>query len=122
MSPEIKNAVFAVYIKIFDRRYYINGKNTSLDAFRYVKDNRDLTDKTAEREASYDRVDKIISLMNLGEKHLTVLYGRMNGISNSQPALMLHCTIGGVHGFRNVMKKRYNKVMLKYGNELYTGV
>lgn len=67
-------------------------------------------------------MDKIISLMNLGEKHLTVLYGRMNGISNSQLALMLHCTIGGVHGFRNVMKKRYNKVMLKYGNELYTGV
>ncbi|MCM1439622.1 MAG: phosphoribosyltransferase family protein [Roseburia sp.] len=96
------------------RRYYVNGKNTSLDAFRYVKDNRDLTYRTEETEASYDRVEKIISLMNLGEKHLIVLNGRMNGISNSQLAVILQCTIGGVHGFRNVMKKRYAKVMRKY--------
>ncbi|MCM1440481.1 MAG: hypothetical protein NC131_14975, partial [Roseburia sp.] len=104
------------------RRYYVNGKNTSLDAFRYVKDNRDLTDRIAETEASYDRVEKIISLMNLGEKHLIVLNGRMNGISNSQLAVILQCTIGGVHGFRYVMQNRYKKVMRKYGNELYAGV
>ncbi|MCM1440730.1 MAG: hypothetical protein NC131_16250, partial [Roseburia sp.] len=100
------------------RRYYVSGKNTSLDAFRYVKDNRDLTDRTEETEASYDRVDKIISLMNLGEKHLIVLHGRMNGISNSQLAAILQCTIGGVHGFRYVLQHRYKKVMRKYAQDL----
>ncbi len=102
------------------KRYYVGGKNCSLDALcRYIKDNRDFIEKSDEEtEKSYDRVEKIISLMNLGEKHLIVLYGRMNGVSNSQLAVMLHCTIGGVHGFRYVMQRRYNKVMSRYGAQL----
>ena len=98
------------------KRYYVNGKNCSLDAFRYVKDNKDFMPTSQDKiEASYDRMEKIIALMNLGEKHLLVLYSRMNGVSTTQIAAMLHCTTGGVHGFRHVMQRRYNKVMRSFG-------
>lgn len=84
-----------------------------------MKDPKDFTQTSdAEVEASYARVNKIISLMNLGEKHLIVLNGRMNGISNGQLAIILGCTTGGVHGFRHVMMRRYNKVMRLYAQEL----
>ena len=94
-----------------------------MEAFRYMKDPKDFTDtySTEEIEASYERVDKIISLMNLGEKHLIVLNGRLNGVTYAQLALILGCTTGGVHGFRHVMMRRYNKVMRKYANE-YTSI
>lgn len=112
----IKAECYYIIKRELYRRYYVNGKNISLEAFRYVRDNKDfIPTSDEETEASYERVDKIIALMNLGEKHLIVLNGRMNGISNAQLAIILHCTIGGVHGFRNVMKKRYNKVMQNFG-------
>ena len=84
-----------------------------------MKDPKDFTETSIEEtEASYERVDKIIELMNLGEKHLIVLNGRLNGVTYARLAVILNCTTGGVHGFRNVMKKRYNKVMRNYANEL----
>ena len=119
----IKAECYYIIKRELYKRYSIGQKNISLEAFRYVKDNKDFIPASQnEIEASYERVDKIISLMNLGEKHLIVLNGRLNGVTYAQLAVILNCTIGGVHGFRNVMKKRYAKVMLKYGNELYAGV
>ena len=84
-----------------------------------MKDPKDFIETSDEEtEASYARVDKIISLMNSGEKHLIVLNGRLNGVTYAQLAVMLHCTTGGVHGFRHVMMRRYNKVMRLYAQEL----
>lgn len=57
--------------------------------------------------------------MNLGEKHLIVLNGRLRGDTYAQLAAILHCTTGGVQGFRLVMKKRYFKVMRNHAHELY---
>ena len=86
--------------------------------FHYMNDRKKYySDK--EIEASYDRVDKIISLMNLTDKHLIVLNGRLRGDTYAQLAAVLHCTTGGVQGFRLVMKKRYLKVMRKHANEIY---
>lgn len=115
----IKAECYYIIKRELYKRYSVGAKNISLEAFRYMKDTKDFTETSdAEIEASYARVDKIISLMNLGEKHLIVLNGRMNGISNRQLAVLLGCTIGGVHGFRHVMQKRYNKVMRLYAQEL----
>lgn len=101
------------------KRYSIGIKNFSLDAFRYMKDPKDFTATVdTEIEASYDRAEKIISLMNLGEKHLLVLNARLQGISYTQIAAMLHCTTAGVHGFRYVMQNRYNKVMRHFAQQL----
>ncbi|MCM1220850.1 MAG: hypothetical protein NC548_40825 [Lachnospiraceae bacterium] len=101
------------------KRYSVGMKNTSLSAFRYVQDNRDFIGTSDEAtEASYDRVEKIIALMNLGEKHLIVLNARLQGISYTKIAAILHCTTAGVHGFRYVMQRRYNKVIRKYTQEL----
>lgn len=115
----IKAECYYIIKRELYKRYSIGAKNISLEAFRYMKDPKDFTENTnAETEASYERVDKIISLMNLGEKHLIVLNARLNGISNRQIAAILHCTIGGVHGFRYVMQRRYNKVIRLYAHEL----
>lgn len=115
----IKAECYYIIKRELYRRYSIRIKNFSLEAFRYMRDPKDFTDiSEADIEASYERVNKIISHMNLGEKHLIVLNGRMNGISNSQLAVLLGCTIGGVHGFRYVMQRRYNKVMQNYACEL----
>lgn len=115
----IKAECYYIIKRELYKRYSVGAKNISLEAFQYMKDTKDFTETLdAETEASYARVDKIISLMNLGEKHLIVLNGRMNGISNRQLAVLLGCTIGGVHGFRHVMQKRYNKVMRLYAHEL----
>lgn len=101
------------------KRYSIGMKNCSLDALVQMKDDRNLVKPSQDEiEASYDRVEKVISLMNLGEKHLTVLYGRMNGMSNNQLATILHCTCAAVHSFRYVMQRRYNKVMCRYGAQI----
>lgn len=115
----IKAECYYIIKRELYKRYSVSTKNISLEAFRYMKDGKDFTETSdAEIEASYERVDKIISLMNLGEKHLIVLNGRMNGISNRQIATILHCTIGGVHGFRYVMQRRYNNVMRRYVQDL----
>ena len=37
----------------------------------------------------------------------------------AQIAAVLHCTAGGVQGFRLVMKKRYIKVMRNHAHELF---
>lgn len=115
----IKAECYYIIKRELYRRYSEGIKNFSLEAFRYMRNPKDFTDiSEADIEISYERVDKIISLMNLGEKHLIVLNGRMNGISNRQLAVLLGCTIGGVHGFRYVMQRRYNKVMRLYAQEL----
>lgn len=115
----IKAECYYIIKRELYKRYSVGAKNISLEAFRYMKDPKDFTQTSdAEIEASYEKVDKIISLMNLGEKHLIVLNGRLNGISNRQLAVLLGCTIGGVHGFRHVMMRRYNRVMRLYAREL----
>lgn len=94
------------------KRYSVGSKKFSLEIFKCKKDKRDFTEASDEEiEASYERAENIISLMNLGEKHLIVLNARLQGISYTQIAAILHCTIGGVHGFRYVMQRRYNKVI-----------
>lgn len=101
------------------RRYSVGVKNFSLEMFRYMEDRKNFTDMFIEdTEASYERVDKIISLMNLGEKHLIVLNARLNGVPYKQIAAVLHCTTANVHGFRYVMQRRYNNVMQCFAQEL----
>ena len=115
----IKAECYYIIKRELYKRYSVGAKNISLEAFRYVKDPKDFTQTSDDEiEANYERVDKIISLMNLGEKHHIVLNGILNGISNAQIAAILHCTIGGVHGFRYVIGRRYNKVMRLYAQEL----
>lgn len=83
------------------RRYYVNGKNRSLESYRFFKDRKDFIGTSDEEiEESYERAEKIITLMNLSEKHLVVLNARLNGVPYTQIAAILHCTTGGVHGFR----------------------
>ncbi len=115
----IKTECYYIIKRELYKRYSVGAKNVSLEAFRYMKDKKDFTEMSdTDIEASYDRVEKIISLMNLGEKHLVVLNCRLNGISNTQIAAILHCTVGGMHGFRYVMQRRYNKVMRRLAQEL----
>ncbi len=115
----IKAECYYIIKRELYKRYSIGSKNISLEAFRFMKDPKEFIGTSDEElEASYERVEKIISLMNLGEKHLIVLNARLQGISYTQIAAMLHCTTAGVHGFRYVMQKRYNKVMQKYCAEL----
>ena len=115
----IKAECYYIIKRELYNRYRIGVKNVTLEAFRYMKDPKDFIETSDEEtEASYARVDKIISLMNSGEKHLIVLNGRLNGVTYAQLAVMLHCTTGGVHGFRHVMMRRYNKVMRLYAQEL----
>ena len=85
-----------------------------MEMFKCLKDKRDFIETTDEEiEESYKRVETIISLMNLGEKHLIVLNARLQGVPYTQIATILHCTTAGVHGFRYVMQRRYKKIMQK---------
>ena len=94
------------------RRYYFSGKTRSLEGYRFFKDRKDFIGTSNEEiEKSYERAENIITLMNLGEKHLIVLNARLNGVPYTQIAAILHCTTAGVHGFRYVMQRRYNKVL-----------
>ena len=94
------------------RKYYVSGKTRSLEGYRFFKDRKDFIGTSDEEtEASYERAEQIITLMNLGEKHLIVLNARLNGVTYKQIAAILHCTTAGVHGFRYVMQRRYNKVI-----------
>ncbi len=116
----IKTECYYIIKRELYRRYYVGSKKFSMEMFHYMKDPKNYMENTDEEiEASYDRVDKIISLMNLGEKHLIVLNGRLRCDTYAQLAAVLHCTTGGVHGFRLVKKKRYIKVMRKHAHELY---
>lgn len=56
--------------------------------FHYMNDRKNYY-SDEEIETSYDRVEKIISLMNLGEKHLIVLNGRLRGDTYAQLAAIL---------------------------------
>ena len=115
----IKAECYYIIKRELYKRYSISLKNFSLEAFRYMKDPKDFTDTSIEDiEMSYDKVEKIISQMNLGEKHLIVLNARLQGISYTQIAAILKCTTASVHGFRYVMQRRYNKVMRRYAQEL----
>lgn len=114
----IKTECYYIIKRELYYRYYVNANNVSLEMFHYMNDRKKYySDK--EIEASYDRVDKIISLMNLTDKHLIVLNGRLRGDTYAQLAAVLNCTTGGVQGFRLVMKKRYLKVMKKHAHEIY---
>ena len=57
--------------------------------------------------------------MNLCEKHLIVLNGRLQRDTYAQLVAILHCTTGGGQGFRIVMKKRYIKIMRNHAHEIY---
>ncbi len=115
----IKAECYYIIKRELYKRYSIGIKNFSLHMFRYMADTKDFTESSAENiETSYERVEKIISLMNLGEKHLIVLNARLNGVSYTQIGAILNCTTAGVHGFRYVMQRRYNKVMRCYAHEL----
>lgn len=97
------------------RRYYVSGKTHSLEGYRFFKDRKDFIGTSDEEtEASYERAEQIITLMNLGEKHLIVLNARLQGVPYTQIAAILHCTTAGVHGFRYVMQRRYNKIMQEH--------
>lgn len=112
----IKTECYYIIKRELYKRYSLGRKNISLETFKYVKDNKDFADKSdKDIETSYERADKIISLMNLGEKHLIVLNARLNGVPYTQIAAILHCTTAGVHGFRYVMQRRYKKIMRSYG-------
>lgn len=113
----VKTECYYIIKRELYRSYYVSGKTRSLEGYRFFKDRKDFIGTSDEEiEASYNRVENIISLMNLGEKHLIVLNARLNGITYAQIAAILNCTTAGVHGFRYVMQRRYNKVMqeLKY--------
>ena len=117
-SVTVKTECYYMIKRELYKRYYINANNVSLGMFHYMNDRKNYY-SDEEIEASYDRVDKIISLMNLGEKHLIVLNGRLQGDTYAQLAAILHCTTGGVQGFRLVMKKRYIKIMRNHAHEIY---
>ncbi len=115
----IKTECYYIIKRELYKIYYVSGKTRSLEGYRFFKDRRDFIGTSDEEiEASYNRVDKIISLMNLGEKHLIVLNARLQGVPYTQIATILHCTTGGVHGFRYVMQRRYNKVTQSISQEL----
>ena len=108
----IKTECYYIIKRELYKRYYISAKSRSLEGYRYFKDRRNLYEESAaDTEASYDKAENIISLMNLGEKHLIVLNARLNGVPYTQIAAILHCTTASVHSFRYVMQRRYNKVM-----------
>lgn len=108
----IKTECYYIIKRELYRRYYVSGKIRSLEGYRFFKDRRDFFGASDEEtEASYERAEQIITLMNLGEKHLIVLNARLNGVTYAQIATILHCTTASVHGFRYVMQRRYNKVM-----------
>lgn len=115
----IKTECYYIIKRELYRRYYVSGKTRSLEGYRFFKDRKGFigtSDK--EIEASYERAEKIITLMNLGEKHLIVLNARLQGVSYTQIAAVLHCTTGGVHGFRYVIQRRYIKVIQNIAQEL----
>lgn len=108
----IKTECYYIIKRELYRRYYVSGKIRSLEGYRFFKDRRDFIGTSDEEtEASYERAENIITLMNLGKKHLIVLNARLNGVPYTQIAAILHCTTAGVHGFRYVMQRRYLKVL-----------
>lgn len=115
----IKDECYYIIKRELYKRYSVGAKKFSLEIFKCMPDKRSLIEALDEElEASYERVEKIISLMNLGEKHLIVLNARLQGVPYTQIAAILNCTTGGVHGFRYVMQRRYNKVMQFFAPEL----
>ena len=108
----VKTECYYIIKRELYRRYYVNGKIRSLEGYRFFKDRKGFIGTSDEEiEESYERAEQIITLMNLGEKHLIVLNARLNGVPYTQIAAILHCTTAGVHGFRYVMQRRYNKIM-----------
>lgn len=108
----VKTECYYIIKRELYKRYYVSGKTRSLEGYRFFKDRRDFFGASDEEtEASYERAEQIITLMNLGEKHLIVLNARLQGVPYTQIAAILHCTTAGVHGFRYVMQRRYNKVL-----------
>lgn len=105
----VKTECYYIIKRELYRRYYVSGKTRSLEGYRFFKDRKGFT-SDEETEASYERAEQIITLMNLGEKHLIVLNARLNGVPYTQIAAILHCTTAGVHGFRYVMQRRYAEI------------
>lgn len=108
----VKTECYYIIKRELYKRYYVSEKTRSLEGYRFFKDRKGFIETSDEEiEASYERAEQIITLMNLGEKHLIVLNARLQGVPYTQIAAILHCTTGGVHGFRYVMQRRYNKIM-----------
>lgn len=115
----IKAECYYIIKRELYRQYSTKTKTYSLESLRNMSDPRNFTEISYEDiEASYDKVDKIISLMNLTEKHLIVLNSRMQGITYKQIAEELKCTQPSVHGFRYVMQKRYKKAIQYFADEI----
>lgn len=113
----IKSECYYIIKRELYKHYSVGRKNLSLERFRYMKDKK-VSMEDEEIEESYERAEKIISLMNLGEKHLIVLNARLQGVSYTQIAAILNCTTAGVHGFRYVMQRRYSKVICCFAKGL----
>lgn len=80
-AVKVKMECYYIIKRELYRRYYVSGKTRSLEDYRFFKDRRDFFGVSDEEtEASYERAENIITLMNLGEKHLIVLNGRLNGV------------------------------------------
>ncbi len=108
----VKTECYYIIKRELYKRYSVGSKKFSLEIFKCMADKRDFIEMSGEEiEESYNRAETIISLMNLGEKHLIVLNARLQGVPYTQIAAILKCTTAGVHGFRYVMQRRYNKVM-----------
>lgn len=108
----VKTECYYIIKRELYKRYSAGSKKFSLEIFRCMKDKRDFIETSDEEiEESYERVENIIALMNLSEKHLIVLNARLNGITYAQIAAILHCTTASMHCFRYVMQRRYNKVL-----------
>lgn len=115
----IKAECYYIIKRELYRRYYVSVKNRSLEGYRFFKDGKGfICTSDEEIEESYDRAEKIISLMNLGEKHLIVLNCRLQAVPYTQIAAILHCTTASVHCFRYVMQRRYNKVIRHFARGL----
>ncbi len=115
----VKTECYYIIKRELYKRYSVGVKKFSLEIFKCMKDKRDFTETSDEEiEASYERAENIITLMNLGEKHLIVLNARLQGVPYTKIAAILHCTTASVHCFRYVMQRRYNKVMQCFSPEL----
>lgn len=91
-----------------------------MEGCRFFKDRKGIIETSDEEiEANYDRVDKIISLMNLGKKRLIVLNARLQGVPYTQIAAILHGTTGGFTALDKLCKDAILKLYrIRTGTEI----
>lgn len=105
----VKSECYYIIKRELYRRYYVSGKIRSLEGYRFFKDRRDFFGASDEEtEASYERAENIITLMNLGEKHLIVLNGRLQGVPHTQIAFCSHSTKtrGGLSDYNAKLRRK----------------